>query len=463
MPLHGASDGGAFRVLYKGFVMTAPAQVVQLTCPNCGSPMRAQIVSFIDVGQQPQMKSYLLSGQMNTAQCQTCGNVAMLAAPLIYHDPAKQLFLTHFPQQLNAKPQDQERFIGDATAMLMRTLPPEAPKGYILAPKRFLTMNSLIEAVLEADGVTKEMIETQRRQVDLISELAETYEQQPEAFPALVESRRNDLDAPFFTMLDTFVASAMQSSRDDSAQMLLNLRNQVAELVGYEGEAPFVDDEQEEAFDLSEVLQRLTEASDEKLEQQVAELRPALDYAFFEALTAQIDAATQAGDTAVTERLTTRRAAILEIAERQDREAQALFQAGSQLLGDAIEAADPAALLRERRSEINEAFLLVIDLNRAAAERNGQREVAERLDTLQQTALAILEESLTPEERFINQLLAAETPQEATTMLRQNAASITVPLVKKMNELADEMERDSRKPIGERLRQLAREAGAMLF
>ena len=133
------------------------------------------------------------------------------------------------------------------------------------------------------------------------------------------------------------------------------------------------------------------------------------------------------------------------------------------MLGDAIESTDPAALLRERRSEINEAFLLVIDLNRAAAERNGQLEVAERLDALQQTALAILEEALTPEERFINQLLAAETPQEATTMLRQNAAAITVPLVQKMNELADEMERDSRKPVGERLRQLAREAGAMLF
>lgn len=438
--------------------MTAPAQVVQLTCPNCSSPIRTQIVTFIDVGQQPQLKGYLLSGQMNVAACQTCGNVAAIAAPLIYHDPEKQLFLSYFPQQLNARPEEQERFIGEATSLLMRTLPPEQPRGYVLAPKRFLSMNTLIETVLEADGVTKEMIDSQRRQIDLISQLAEAYEQDPEQLPTIVAENRADLDDAFFAMLDAFVAQAMQTSRDDSAEMLQGLRAQVAELAGYVG-APLGDEQPEDEIDLDDAVERLANASDDELEQLVAELRPAIDYSFFEALTGRIETA----DAAEAARLTSRRSQILQIAERQDHEAQELFDAGARLLQEAMEAQDFAAVLREHTSEINEAFLLVLEANRAAAERAGQQAIVERLNEINATAIQIVEESLSPEERFINQLLAAETPQEATSMLRKNAASITVPLVKRLNELSDEMQNSGRAPTGDFLRQLAREAGAMLF
>ncbi|KPV49059.1 hypothetical protein SE17_34745, partial [Kouleothrix aurantiaca] len=115
--------------------MSAPApQVIQLSCPNCRTPMRAQVFTLVDVGLQPELKNYLLAGQLNMAVCPNCGTPAMIAAPLIYHDPAKQLLLVHFPQQLNARPDEEERFIGDAAAALMRSLPQNAPKGYMLAP-----------------------------------------------------------------------------------------------------------------------------------------------------------------------------------------------------------------------------------------------------------------------------------------------------------------------------------------
>src|SRR5437763_16538021 len=113
-----------------------PPQVVQLTCPNCRTPFRAQIFTLVDVGRQPELKDYLLSGHLNLAICPNCGLPTPLGAPLVYHDPAKQLFLVHFPQQLNARPEEQERFIGDATSFLMRDLPQDAPRGYLLAPRR---------------------------------------------------------------------------------------------------------------------------------------------------------------------------------------------------------------------------------------------------------------------------------------------------------------------------------------
>lgn len=439
--------------------MTVPAgQVVQLACPNCRTPLRAQIFTMIDVGSQPELKAYLLSGQLNMVPCSNCGYVSMLAAPLIYHDAAKQLLLVHFPQQLNAKPEEQERFIGDATSAFMRNLPDNMPKGYLLAPRRFLTLNSLIEAVLEADGISKEMIEAQRQRVDLISELAEAYEQGEEQLQAMVAQRSAALDPEFFTTLSAFVEASARSGQGESAQLLRGLRDKLVELTGFEGE---LDDEEEPSIE--EALERLTSVPGDELELAIGELRPVIDYSFFEALTARIEAAQQAGDTATAQRLTDRRALIVETVERLDQQAKELFEAGARLLQDVFEADDPDGVLRERQEEINEAFMLVLDANQASAERAGRADVVERIDDIRERALEIAQESLPPEDRFVNQLLQAETPQAATQLLRQNPAMVTTAFVRRLNELADQFEKDGRVPLGERLRQLAREASAMLF
>ena len=130
----------------------------------------------------------------------------MIAAPLIYHDPEKQLLLVHFPQQLNARPEEEERFIGDATSALMRALPQNAPKGYLLAPKRFLTLNSLVDTVLEADGISRETIESQRRRVAMIGQLVEAFEQgETQLQAAVTQNRRARLQ---FSTLTMFVQSS---------------------------------------------------------------------------------------------------------------------------------------------------------------------------------------------------------------------------------------------------------------
>jgi len=119
--------------------------------------------------------------------------------------------------------------------------------------------------------------------------------------------------------------------------------------------------------------------------------------------------------------------------------------------------------LRANPDQIDEAFFLVLQANLAAAERAGNTAAHERLSEIERLAGEVMQESLSPEDRFINQLLQAEKPQDATKLLRQNPAIITTAFVKRLNELAEQMEGDGRKPLGERLRQLGREAGAMLF
>ncbi|MCS6839324.1 MAG: CpXC domain-containing protein [Roseiflexus sp.] len=440
---------------------TGPSsQTIQLACPSCRAPLRASVVTIIDAAQHPELKARLIAGQLNMAMCPSCGMAIMISAPLFYHDAAKQLAFVHFPQQLNARQDEQERFIGDATALIMRALPPNAPRGYLLAPRRFLTLNSLIDAVLEADGVSREKIEAHRQRVDLIGRLAEAAERGDEALAALVDQHRDAINDEFFAAIDAFIAASRQVGRDDSAQLLLALRRRLAAMVGFTG-AGDAGDMPEMAT--SEAVERLIAASDDELEGLIAELRPAIDYSFFEAWTARIDQAEQAGDRATAERLTARRSVILETVERMDREAQAVFEAAASLLREALDAPDPERVLRERSNQINEAFMLVVQSNLAAAERSGQTQLVERLRTIERLATQIVEESLSPEDRFINQLLQAETPQSATKLLRQNLAMITPAFVKRLNELADQMDKNGRKPAGERLRQLAREASVMLF
>lgn len=107
--------------------------------------------------------------------------------------------------------------------------------------------------------------------------------------------------------------------------------------------------------------------------------------------------------------------------------------------------------------------MLVTSLNAQQAEQSGNHAMAERLKQIQQFAVEVVQESLTPEERMIGQLLSAEKPQDATKLLRQNAAMITGDFVKRLNEMATEMEDAGRKELGDRLHQLGREAASMLF
>lgn len=428
-------------------------QPVQMTCPACGTPFRAGIYTLVDVTEQPELKPALLGGQLNVAVCPNCRTASMLGAPLVYHDAAKQLCLVYFPQELNASPQDQERFVGEATTFIMRSLPQDAPRAYLLAPRRFLTLPSLLDAVLEADGISRETLDRQRAHVELISELAGAVADD-EQFNALAEARAAELTPELFATLAAFI-EATPPEQADSRDLLLAVQARLVELAG-DPEAP--GDEE-----VAEAVERLSAAPDDELEFAVAELRPVIDYGFFQAWTDRIDAATAAGQPDEAERLTARRARILAIVEELDSQAQAMFEAGSAVLNEVMNAPDPLAALHERADRVDESFLMVLSANAGAAQRAGRGDLVEVMEQLAEATAAIIQGRLTPEDRFINELLMAETPRDATGLLRKNVAKINGDLVKRLNELAEQEEKRANKPVAERLRQLARESGAMLF
>jgi LPS O-antigen subunit length determinant protein (WzzB/FepE family) len=158
-----------------------------------------------------------------------------------------------------------------------------------------------------------------------------------------------------------------------------------------------------------------------------------------------------------------RRDALIAIIERLDQELQAQLEAAANLLREVIVADDLSAVLRDHLAQLDDAFTMVIEANLDNARRARRDDIVERLEAIRATAQQVRDEALTPEERFIRELLAAETPQAATRRLRQSPAQITTALVRRMNELVDTLAGQGKADEADLVRRLAREAGAMLF
>ncbi|MFV9503605.1 MAG: CpXC domain-containing protein [Oscillochloridaceae bacterium umkhey_bin13] len=430
-------------------------QPVQIQCPACGTPFRAAIYTLLDVSDEPELKFSLLSGQVNVAVCQNCGTPTRLAAPLLYHDASKQLCFAYFPQeqQAQARPEDQERFIGEATSFIIRNLPPNAPRAYLLAPRRFLTLQALLEGILEAEGPGRAALErqlNQRLHMSLIQVLASLLANDEQQFEAMLQYQREAITPELLLDLQSLLTELppeLEESRPLLDELLSRLQN-----LGDEAAEPI------DAAELEEAVQRLVNASDVELPRVVAELRPYIEYELFERLDALIAAEPERAA-----ELTARRDAIAELSAELDRQIEAAFEVGNALLNEVIDTPNPVVALWDRADRVSEDLLTVLSLHRGAAQSVGQQELDAVLEQLELAAAQIIEARLTPEQRFINELLAAETPQDATKILRKSVAKINPELVKLLNAQAEHEEQRANKPAAERLRQMAREAGAMLF
>src|SRR4030042_525840 len=129
----------------------------RINCPNCRQPIMADIDQLFEAGQDPTVKQKILSGSFNLASCPNCGFNGMIATPLVYHDPNKELLLTYFPPELGLAINEQERIIGPLITKVTNSLPQEKRKAYLLQPQAMFTLQTMLERILAADGITKEI------------------------------------------------------------------------------------------------------------------------------------------------------------------------------------------------------------------------------------------------------------------------------------------------------------------
>ena len=435
-----------------------PPLKTQVSCPNCHLPIPATIEQVFDVTHDPTAKQRFLSGRFNIIQCPHCRYEGQIATPLLYHDADKELFLSYVPLELNLPPAEQEKALGRMMNEVINRLPPEKRKGYLLNPRPAITLEGMIERVLEGEGITREMREAQQAKWQLVQQLLDA---PPEKLPDLVRQHDAEIDATFFHMVAVAIENRSRDGNRGTDEQALETYRRLLELSSFGTQLL----KQRTAF---EEVKRELEAAGERLTQdQLLEMilhvdsqeklfayanitRPAMDYAFFEALTRRIEQTTGKER----ERLTQIRESLLEFTQEIDRAMQARLATASELLRQLLTAPDPQATLEQNLPNIDDTFMAVLNANLQQAQRAGHQDLVARLEQLGEMILRLLQEKAPPEIRFINELLQMPDEADAHTTLRNRSAEITQPMIDAMTYIAENLRQDAQTQTAERLERL---------
>jgi hypothetical protein len=424
------------------------------------------VLTIIDAHKDPEAKAMFLSGRINVAACPQCGHAGVLSTPIVYHDPGKELLFTYVPAELGLPETEQQHIIGDLTNRVMSSLPPEQRKGYLLRPRSFLRLEGMVEAILEADGITPEMLKAQQAKADLLERLIR--EESDDARRAIAQENDKQLDYEFFQILTLNLELAQADGQEEMVNQLLELRRQLLEwtTTGHE-----VADREDAIRELgSEIsreglLDKLIEASrageDTKVDTMIAVGRPAIDYSFYQQLTSRIEAAEDSGDISEADSLKALRERVLDVTAEIDAEMQRATQQASQLLKQMLGSDDLEASVRSNLDQVDELFLNALAMNLQAAEQAGRTEEMQRLQQVGDIIVQLIQESQPPEIQFVNSLLTADYPDGSQELLEQNKEKLDEQMLELMHLIEGDLRRSGRAELAQRLAGIQEQAASL--
>ena len=422
----------------------------QIPCPRCGQPVMADVRQVFDLAEDPQAKQTLLSGMFNVIQCPFCGYQGQAEAPIVYHDPDKELLLTYFPPTLGQSRDDQERALGTLLNQIINRLPAEKRKAYLLQPQTMLTLQGLVERVLEADGITKEMLKAQEDRVRLIERLLQA--SGDDVRKTILEQEKALLDADFFLLLERLIEAAAMGGDQRSAEALLAIHQLAVENSEY-GQQLKAQSEAIKAVEdtlrrlgthpsLEDVVDAFIQAADDdwQLQALVGTLRPVMDYAFFQRLSERIDAAS--GEEK--ERLERLRERLLEIGQQVDEVLEKEMEARRQALEQVLQADDVEKALREAAPYVDEVFLGLLEAALQEARQKGDLERGAKINRVLETLDKLL--APPPEVALIQKLLEAPDEQARQKLLEENRELVNDVLLQQMAALVGQLQQQGAPP-----------------
>jgi len=411
----------------------------QTNCPNCSQPVIIDVQQVFDVSQDPLAKQKLLTNAANFMQCPSCGYQGMVAIPVVYHDPEKELLLTFFPPDLNKTVNEQEQEIGPLINRILDKLPQEKRKAYLLQPQSMLTYQTLIEKILEADGITKEMIENQQKRITLIERLLGTSKEER---VEIIKQEEQLIDVNFFTLLSHIVQSSVAQGDKESQEKLLEMQQQLFENTKT-GKKIF-----SQAKDTEKAIKKLQEAGKEGLTREklldlflkaendiqistMASLaRSGLDYSFFQLLSEKIDRTSEKSEREKLEKL---RETLLEITEEIDKRMQAEFQHSREILEKILATEDIEKAIMQNADAINDFFIQNLENELKNARKSGD---LERINKLEQV-MVFIERATAPSEeiQLLEELLDFEDQKQLEKKVEANIEKITPEFISAVNSV----------------------------
>jgi len=434
-----------------------------ISCPQCNQPVTADITRLFDVNQDPQAKQILLSGAYNLIQCPHCGYRGQAPVPIVYHDPDKELLLTFFPPELNVPVNQQEQMIGPMINKVMESLPMEQRKAYLLKPATMLTRQRLIERILEEDGITPEMLESQQKRLNFLQRLAST---SPDARAEVIRQEEELVDEQLLMILGRLIQSAAASGEEESTQVLAGLQQEILENTEYGQEILSQAQEQQAAMEALEkaskegltrqkLLDLIINAADSemRLATLVSMARGGLDYAFFQLLSEKIQRASGEEQSKLTEL----RENLLEMTNEIDEAIKEQKEFSGQLLDKILERENLEEATMDALPSINEIFL---DVLRSRINKARKEDDQDQLAKLQKIAGTIQKISAPGANiELIEQLIQTEGEKEINAILEENADELTDEFMQfLMNLINQTQQQESQQGTSEKLQQVYRQA-----
>jgi hypothetical protein len=450
------------------FMSVTSPQMVSVTCPACRTQYRAPVQNIVDVGHNPRLKELLLQGRLNVGICPNCGTAGVLSVPLVYHDPDKELLFVLVPQELAVREEERQRMIGDMTNAIMNSLPPERRRGYLLRPRVFLTFQGLLEAVLEADGITKEMLQEQQEKARLLREMMDNVDDSLQ-LAQMIHEHEEKIDYEFFALLTANIQAAEQSGLEEAVQKLTKLRDILTERTPTGKKVAEQQQTLEKAISgldenltredlLARIIAVEGELEDQILSVLLSMARPLVDYRFFQLLTERVADAEENEDTETVARLKAKRQKILDLTQQLDAQVREQMQDRAQLLSEIVRSPDPKVAVQTHLDDIDSVFMSVLEANIEQSEQLHRHEAAETLHSIRNTIVQVLEEAAPPAIRFINQLLRADYPDGTRKMLSDNVQLIDEDLLTTMEILAQDFAERGESEVSEQLRGIRAQA-----
>jgi hypothetical protein len=421
-------------------------------------PVAATLEQLFDVNQDPSAKQRFLSGRFIMIHCTNCGYQGQVASPIVYHDPDKELLLTYVPMELGLPQNEQEKLIGRLVNEVISKLPQEKRKGYLLNPKPAFTLQGMMERVLEADGITKEMLDSQRGKVQLLQNLLTAPEDQ---WPQTIKEHDSEIDVTLFQLLSASAEATASSGNQGGAQKMAALQAALVQNSTFGAQLRARQDKVEAvARELQGLGKKLTPdkllelvinaRDDDKLGAYASLARAGMDYAFFEALTRRVDKAS--GDEKA--RLSHVRDQLLQLTQEIDKAAQAQMAEATNLLRLLMDAPDLDKALHDNIERIDDAFLAVLNLNLEAAQKAKRPDALARLTRINDAINRLMQESAPPELKFIDELLQLQPESAAEAVLKNRPEAVTSELVDTMNYVGESLRQSGQNDLAERLERL---------
>ena len=432
----------------------------RIPCPNCRQPIVAEINQLFDQNVDPTAKQRLLSGSFNQISCPVCGYQGMAATPIVYHDPEKELLLTYVPAEIGLPRDEQERVIGAQINQVIAKLAPEKRKGYLFQPQQMLTMQGMLERILQADGITKEMIDAQQKRLSLIQRLVNATS--PDAFAQIVKEEDALIDADFFGIFNRLLQVTAASGDPEGSKRLAEVQKQLLATTKFGQEIQSQSKEVEQALndlraageqlDREKLLQLVIDAPNEiRLNALVSLARPGFDYQFFQLLSDRIERARGDGRA----RLIKLRDEILDITRELDRQMAERLQASRQLLEEILKEENVEEAIEANLPAIDDFFVQEVNSALEAARARGDLERSAKIERVI-TVLKELSEA-SPDLSLVEELMSAPDDASRRKILEDNREELTPEFINTLTGIAAQIDSSEDKEMAEQFKSVYRQ------